>query len=207
MNGYQFLIIDLTDVCRLETSAVELLAREARAKIEKRSLVFCGCSLDSEVYADLRRGGLELNFGAQSIRRFCIGIMREDPLGFELRDDAVAWCKSQSGFGNAENPRSSTDFQEEDGQLNTTNYYAFSQLNTPTAQVIDSEEDAVRGFRELFGNRQLFHEFLSPIFGWPVSDTVTQLKARGKHQVIPAWRADESARSVIINPKDRDVTY
>ena len=54
----------MTYVHRLETSAVELLKREARENVETRALFFYGVSLDSVVYADLQRGGLRLNFGA-----------------------------------------------------------------------------------------------------------------------------------------------
>ena len=88
-------MIDLNCVHRLETSAVELLEREARENVETRALVFCGVSLDSVVYADLQRGGLRLNFGARLIKKFSPEMMQKGPLGFEERAEAIEWCKAQ----------------------------------------------------------------------------------------------------------------
>ena len=98
-GSYRFTVIDMTYVYRLETSAVELLKREARENIETGAIVFCGVSLDSAVYADLQRGGLRLNFGAQRVRKFCIEMMQIGPLGFEERSDAINWCRSQIELG------------------------------------------------------------------------------------------------------------
>lgn len=92
-------MVDLTCVHRLETSAVGLLEREARENLETRALVFCGVSLDSAVYADLQRGGLKLNFGAQWLKRYSIDMLQMGPMGFEERAEAIKWCKSQIKLG------------------------------------------------------------------------------------------------------------
>lgn len=86
---YRFIVIDMIYFHRLETSAVELLKREARENVETRGLFFCGVSLDSVVYADLQRGVLRLNFGAQRIRKVCIEMMQIWLLGFKERSDAI----------------------------------------------------------------------------------------------------------------------
>lgn len=94
------MVIDLSHVHRLETAAVELFRREACQNITTRALVFCGVTRDSAVHADLRRGGLRVNFGAQRMTDFCVEmIIRKGPMLFEERTDAVAWCKSQSKVG------------------------------------------------------------------------------------------------------------
>jgi len=96
---YRFMIIDLTCVHRVETSAVELLEREARENVETRALVFCGVSTDSAVYSDLQRGGLRLNYGTQRILILSLEMMQKGPMGFEERADAIRWCKSQVELG------------------------------------------------------------------------------------------------------------
>lgn len=96
---YQFIVVDLTCVQRLETSAVELLEREARESVDIRALVFCGVSLGSGVDADLQRAGLRLNFGAQLIKKFSPEMMQKGLMGFEERADAIKWCKAQNELG------------------------------------------------------------------------------------------------------------
>ena len=73
--------------------------REAREKIEIRELVFCGVSPGSAVYADLLRGGLKLNFGAQWIKDSRLDMLQIGPMGFEEYADAMKWCKSQLDLG------------------------------------------------------------------------------------------------------------
>lgn len=89
----------MTCVHRIETSAVKFFEREARESVEIRALVFCGVSPDSVVYADLRRGGLRLNFGAQWIKEFSLEMMQKGPMGFGERADAIRWCKAQNELG------------------------------------------------------------------------------------------------------------
>jgi len=96
---YRFVVADLTSVQRLETSAIELLEREAREKVETRALVFSGVSPDSPVYADLLRGGLRLNFGAQWIKDSTLEMLQRGPIGFERCANAIEWCKSQIDLG------------------------------------------------------------------------------------------------------------
>ena len=94
-NFYQFIVVDLTNVHRLETSAAEVLGREAGKDVGTRALVFCGVSPDAAICADLRRGGLQMNFGAQNVQRFCVEMLEKGSLAFESRADAVKWCKCQ----------------------------------------------------------------------------------------------------------------
>ena len=88
-------MIDLTNVHRLETSAVEFLSHKAGENVETRVFVFCGVSLDAAVCADLRRGGLQMNFGARNVQRFCVEMLEKGSLVFESCTDAVKWCKHQ----------------------------------------------------------------------------------------------------------------
>ena len=90
-NQYQYLVLDLTNVCRIETSVVEFLERKIREVAESTTVMLAGLSDDSTVYADLQRGGLVLNFETRSPHRPSSTLEQVDPMGFETLDEAVEW--------------------------------------------------------------------------------------------------------------------
>ena len=51
------------------------------------------------MHADLQRGGLRLNFGARSIKKFSLEMMQKGAMGFEERADAIKWCQAQNELG------------------------------------------------------------------------------------------------------------
>lgn len=88
---YQYLVLDVTNVCRIETSVVEFLERKIREVAESTTVMLAGLSDDSTVYADLQRGGLVLNFETLSPQRRSNILEQVDPMAFETLDEAVEW--------------------------------------------------------------------------------------------------------------------
>jgi hypothetical protein len=87
-----FVIIDLTKVHRLDTSAVEFLEAKIRESFEGRTIIFSGIMHRSPAAMDLQRGGIPLDFSARwsvsyTDRAIC------GPLAFEDHADAVEWCR------------------------------------------------------------------------------------------------------------------
>jgi len=177
-------VIDLSSVHRVETSAVALLEREAREKVETRALVFSGVSPDSVLYADLQRGGLRLNFGARYIKNSSLEMMQRGPMGFEERADAINWCKSQIQRGMP--VRSLDEKPNNEGMFRKFLSNEIDNLKAHKVQDISSEEDAVKAFRDLPQTRGLFLDlFLSPRHTesqedpGPLHDIITRFKAQG----------------------------
>ncbi len=85
-------IIDLTKVHRLDTSAVEFLEAKIRENFEGRTIIFSGIMHRSPAAMDLQRGGIPLDFSARwsvsyTDRAIC------GPPAFEDHADAVEWCR------------------------------------------------------------------------------------------------------------------
>lgn len=93
------MIIDLTNVHRLETYAAQLLERNARENVNATTMVFCGLFPDSAAYADLHRGGVRLNFGTHFIKESDIEVRGNDLLAFEDRAEAIKWCILKIEYG------------------------------------------------------------------------------------------------------------
>ncbi|KAL8681976.1 MAG: hypothetical protein Q9186_001918 [Xanthomendoza sp. 1 TL-2023] len=88
-------IIDMTQVHRLDTSAVECLESKLRERTDGEVILFAGIMQRSPAIMDLQRGGVSLNFTTRYSRRSCVELSASASLAFEDYDDAVRWCQDQ----------------------------------------------------------------------------------------------------------------
>ncbi|KAL8690020.1 MAG: hypothetical protein Q9224_004506 [Gallowayella concinna] len=88
-------IIDMTQVHRLDTSAVECLESKLRERTDGEVIPFAGIMQRSPAIMDLQRGGVSLNFTTRYSRRSCVELSASACLAFEDYDDAVRWCQDQ----------------------------------------------------------------------------------------------------------------
>jgi len=87
------IIIDLTTVHRLETSAAQCFDRAVRDVTPRNTrLVFCGVRKGSGVCADFERAGVNIIFNGSDIDEKGI-------VAFETRFEAVEWCRNQKTEG------------------------------------------------------------------------------------------------------------
>jgi len=83
------IIIDLTTVHRLETSAAQCFDRAVRDLTPRNTrLVLCGVHKGSGVYADFKRAGVNIIFNESDNDEKGI-------VAFETRFEAVEWCRNQ----------------------------------------------------------------------------------------------------------------
>lgn len=82
------IVIDMTRVHRVETSAVQLLERKAK-ELENATLAICGVGAHSGVYNDFKRGGLNL----VPAPRYCRSDLEQnrDLLCFASRNEVLRW--------------------------------------------------------------------------------------------------------------------
>lgn len=138
------MIIDLTNVHRLETSAAQLLERNARENVNTTTVMFCGLFPDSAAYADLHRGGVRLNFGTHFVERSDMEVRVNDILAFEDRAEAIKWCILKIQYEKQLQGSASMISDVEGGfsvQLTVARL-----MDKPCAPDIGSDEDALRAF-------------------------------------------------------------
>lgn len=87
-----FIIIDLTKVHRLDTSAVEFLETKLRESFEGHTIIFSGIMHRSPAAMDLQRGGISLDFSARWSASYTDPAIC-GPLAFQYHADAVEWCR------------------------------------------------------------------------------------------------------------------
>ena len=89
---YQCVVVDVTNVCRIETAAVESLERKSREIVGSMMLILAGLSEDSVVNADLQRGGLVLTFNTRSPPKHLGSLGQAELLAFQTVNEAFRWC-------------------------------------------------------------------------------------------------------------------
>ena len=85
-------MIDVTNVCRIETAAVESLERKCREIAGSTILILAGLSEDSVVNADLQRGGLVLTFTIWPPPKHLGSRVQLEQLAFQTVNEAFRWC-------------------------------------------------------------------------------------------------------------------
>ncbi|KDQ59289.1 hypothetical protein JAAARDRAFT_57211 [Jaapia argillacea MUCL 33604] len=101
-----YIIIDMTTVHRLETSAAQCFERSARDLAPRSiTLVLCGVQKGSGVHADFERAGVSVVFGGEG------GGEGDEKgiLAFGTREESVGWCKRKNEEASALAEKGSVD--------------------------------------------------------------------------------------------------
>ncbi|KAI4169069.1 MAG: hypothetical protein LQ343_005932 [Gyalolechia ehrenbergii] len=161
LGQHDCIIVDASQVHRLETSAVEVLEREYQEIDSSCPLIFIGISEDSAVYADLQRGGLPLTFAPRYLPRTSDGITKPEPVAFDNLDQALKWCSLHIQSVSATHP-----------------IVSHGPARADDGPYLNTEEEAIEAFCRLCSARDL----LQTLF--PVSPEEGEIRMPSKHNSL-----------------------